>query len=622
MLACPNPGVSQASEDDPAAARARAADEWAALAPLIAGQPRVRLSKDGGRSYRTSNERPLDERLPSVPAAVRIVGRDGRVAALCLDLDTSRGDVAADYEALSALLRGLGARFVADVSPNGGCHVYVPFSSRIPFTDAREVVEALGRRFPTIDPGPHQNAAAGCIRTPGSPHKRGGYQRLMGPLGQARAALATGNTRGAFERLRGSLQTELAASRPAATTPLPLLSAEELGTPSAQRRQLPPNKEQAARTGEYDRSTYSSPSEARQAVLASAAAAGWTLSDVLAQMHKGIWSGMTAFYARYGNPTARSGALKRDWAKAVQFTGGQRASATGTGKWMRHDRNSYTSASPTQGGGEKPGSGLSVFDFIRTWRNALALYEEQLAGERWGLVARMVLRSLGEAASKTGSIRVEFGVRSVAIASGVHHTTAARHLRELARGDDAMIRLIEEAHGTKGDLYELVIPEQLAEEARTRRWKKGKVHALRPVFRELGIVAAFAYEAIEQNDSMLTSAAVARTSKLSTTAVNEALEALAAWNMVARTDGRWHVVKSTSLSSLAQVFGVDEEVAAQVAQYRRDRYEWRQWLELRHTFGSAHVPDDDYPYWLFEPPPDDEATLVGAMTGFGTPAGG
>lgn len=43
----------------------------------------------------------------------------------------------------------------------------------------------------------------------------------------------------------------------------------------------------------------------------------------------------------------------------------------------------------------------------------------------------------------------------------------------------------------------------------------GKIHALRPVFRELGVVSAFVYEAIERADGELISADIARISGLS-----------------------------------------------------------------------------------------------------------
>ena len=88
--------------------------------------------------------------------------------------------------------------------------------------------------------------------------------------------------------------------------------------------------------------------------------------------------------------------------------------------------------------------------------------------------------------------------------------------------------------------------------AERKAWKPGKLHALRPVFRELGVVSAFVYETIEQSDSTLTSAEIARSSGLSPRATAQALEILAAWNMIQRTGGGWELVRETSLRALAE----------------------------------------------------------------------
>jgi len=73
----------------------------------------------------------------------------------------------------------------------------------------------------------------------------------------------------------------------------------------------------------------------------------------------------------------------------------------------------------------------------------------------------MVLRALGEAAHLSASRFVEFGVRSIAVATGLDHTTVALHLRELRVEKDPLVTLVEEARGTKGDLYMLTVPEEL-----------------------------------------------------------------------------------------------------------------------------------------------------------------
>ena len=174
---------------------------------------------------------------------------------------------------------------------------------------------------------------------------------------------------------------------------------------------------------------------------------------------------------------------------------------------------------------------------------------------------------------KTGSRYIAFGVRSLSVATGLDHTTVAAHLRALRDEDDPLIDLIENDRGLAGDLYQLRIPDDTAVRATTLSWKAGKLHALRPVFRELGHPAAFVYEALEhhkgrpQRSFDLTGA-----TGLSRSAVYEALETLAAWNLVSPTrDGRWALVAGTSLQILAEQFGCVDTVRALINRHRDER---------------------------------------------------
>ena len=219
---------------------------------------------------------------------------------------------------------------------------------------------------------------------------------------------------------------------------------------------------------------------------------------------------------------------------------------------------------------------------------------------------RMVLRALGEAAHMTASRFVEFGVRSIAVATGLDHTTVGLHLRQLREEKDPLITLVEKARGTKGDLYMLTVPEELRSVAEDATWQKGKIHALRPVFRELGLPAAFVYEALEHSPGMPI-AEIVRVTRLSRSAVHEALEVLAAWNLAIRSPSRaWSIVAGTSLKQLAEQFGVLEAVAAQLQRYRNERIIWREWLAKNvNTVPELLSPDEDYPWQMFEGPPDE-----------------
>ncbi|MET4143766.1 MarR family transcriptional regulator [Arthrobacter sp. UYCo732] len=591
---------------------------WAALAPLLAGQPRVRLSRDAGKTYPQKHERNLTEALPSVPAAVRIFGKDGTCSAIFLDFDSSVAGtdwVEADVRALQTWLHSVGARWIEDYSPNGGRHVYIPLEQRVTFSEARDLVEALGNRHRSLDKTPHQNLLHGCMRTPGSPHKRGGHQQLAMSLTKAYDIVRRPNSPAVWAGMNADLADEIAAVRALRLEQSFIPSTTE--APKAQQvaGRMSRAMQQLALTGLYDVNRYATDSDARQAVIVSAAAAGMELVDVQRRMLQGIWPGLASFYARYPS-RHRVPALKRDWANGVVYLNKNQ------GKTRKKDNVhiSPTSQPNTQAQGLQ---GISVSTnadaehrHIRTWRNALRLKEHSYKDSRTGLARRMVLRALGEAAHMTASRFVEFGDRSIAVATGLDHTTVGFHLRALRSEKDPLVTLVEQGRGTKGDLYMLTVPEDVRPAAEDLTWQKGKIHALRPVFRELGLPAAFVYESLEQSATPLPTMELVRATKLSRTSVTEALEVLAAWKMISRNAAReWAVVASTSLKELAEHFGVMEAVAAQLHRYRIERILWKEWLSKNvSTMAELLSPGEDYPWEMFEGPPDDWALADMAFT--------
>ena len=598
-----HPGVPRVAvvSDDPAVV-------WAALAPLLAGQPRVRISPDAGKSYPQRFERELTDALPSKPAAVRIIGKDGTCRAIFLDFDSSvdgTDRVDADVYLVTAWLHDMGARWIADYSPNGGRHIYVPLEERVPFHEARELVEALGSRHRSLDRSPHQNLHHGCMRTPGSVHKRGGHQMLDMSLTMAYDIARRPNSKAVWNRLVADLAPEIAAARAFRLEQEyePSIDTASDDEATAPVRGMSRTTLSIATHGLFDTNRYDSPSEARQAVLVAAAAAGLSLLDVERRMKQGIWPGLAQFFARYPS-RHRFKALERDWRKAKAFL-----AAYPAGK--NNVRISPTSQPNTQPAGVTASFARgsdSEHRFIRTWRNALALAEVRYRERRDGMAKRMLLRALGAAAHMTGSRYVEFGTRSLAIASGIDHTTVAAHLKELRTESEPLVTLIESGRGTHGDLYTLVVPEALHADASDISWRKGKLHALRPVFRELGIPAALLYEALEHSPTPLSTTELLHATGIGRTAVSMALEVLAAWNLVARSSNKgWSVVTGTSLALLAEYFGVPEAVERQVARYRAERAAWRAWL-AGHTADLQQQllsPGDDYPWHLFEPATED-----------------
>ena len=273
----------------PSACRTDPAAEWRALAVGIAGKPRMRLSRDGGKNYSRRGERTIADVLPNQPAAVLIYDTAGCARTLCIDLDTSKGGVDAverDFSAVRMILGRLGARYFADRSPNGGVHVYVPLADAAPFHEARAVAQALAAQTPSMDPMPMYGLTDGCIRPPGAFHRTGGHQRLIGSLTTAHDAVRIRNSAHVWAQLMAEVgasaflqgkRNDADASNVTNSVASNVTNIERL-TPLGRFTEPDPRFQTIARTGDWH--GYPSPSEARQAVIWAAVASGWAFSDV------------------------------------------------------------------------------------------------------------------------------------------------------------------------------------------------------------------------------------------------------------------------------------------------------------------------------------------------------
>jgi len=592
---------------------------WAALTPLLAGRPVVRESRDGGRNYHAKWQRPLTGRvLLSVPAAVPVYSAAGDTRVLVVDLDCSRGgrgQVLRDAAAIGSLVTAAGGRLISDGSPSGGVHLYVPLAEPVGFYQARDVAKALAARAPSMDVTPNLGLTNGLIRPPGSRHRSKGFQVLHGPLNEAVALARVGNPPVVWQRLSTELAPELAAQ----TTPPDLTSSTadlqgEGGRRVPRRggvRELAADYLRIATTGVYDTGRYPTASHARQAVITAAVWAGHDLSSVLGRLHAGRWPGLRAFYTRYRTAAARRQALARDWSNAVALVTAAKAHR----QTQNLVRQSPTSGPDTHRGvpdhGKTNRNTQSEFRFLRTWQSAMALAELDDPGRAGWMTARMVLRAVGQAARMSGSRYVHFGTRSLSIGAGVDHTTVAAHLRALREGPDALIELIDGNRGVDGDLYELVLPARYADRAGRRDWRGGKLHALRPVFLELGIPAALVYEALEHAKEPLTSFDLTASVGLSRSAVYEALETLAAFHLAAPRRGRWVLVAATSLTALAEQLGIAETIHRQVLRHRHERAAYRLVLHIADRHRPAPPTAADwYDRPPPQPPPHDEESLT------------
>lgn len=562
-----------------------------------------RRTARGTLEYRTRDERALTEVLPSAPAAVRIYGPDGCCTALHLDLDVSRGGwlaVEADCDRLMAWLHEHGARMVTDRSPSGGRHIYVPFATRVPFEVARELVEALASWNPTLDAGPHRSLTTGCIRPPGAVHKAGGHQELTMPLAAAYDVLRRRNPVEVLEQLRAAMGAEIAAWR--ATQSTPDAPADLTGDSPAPAGVLSRRLQAIAVTGVYDTVRYASASEARQAVVSGAVAAGWSLAHVAVRLGDGRFPGLAAMYARY-SLAQRPASLAQDWRKAQAFVA---SSPTRPAQSPSNDtvRRSHTSASRSRGGTPTPDEPPDEHGFIRTWRATLRCVELHRFPGRGDHLARFILRAMGEAAHKTGTRYVAFGARSLAVATGAEFSSVASVLRRLAAEENGWLDLVEPARGERADLYALTLPKDLAEAASDLRWDRGQVYALRPAFRVLGQVPAFVFEALEAGRAISITTLVPATG-LSRSAVAEAVDVLCAHDLVDRTPSglRAHPDR---LRAVAERVGALEEVTEQLRNYARQRRIWHAFLTRHDADHSLTIPDDAVEAWWW--PPDDADT--------------
>ncbi|MGH3260111.1 MAG: hypothetical protein ACRDOU_32715, partial [Streptosporangiaceae bacterium] len=416
---------------------------------------------------------------------------------LAIDLDPGRGDVEDQAAELGQLLERLGGRYLADVAPSGGRHVFVVFAAALPWRELRDVTRALALRWPSIDPVP-MCSLGGQIAPPGSRHKSGGWRLLTTPLSEARAVLARRCEPEVWDALLLELAAELQQANRSAVDNQAFSAETELddtGVPWVPRlggrAPLSADLEQVARTG--CRGRYQGRSEARMAVLGAAAARGWRLADVRAAIASGAWQGFPALYERPSEPGRMDRLLSPEWRKSIAFVTGEK----NVRGWHTSDVQSRPPSSESASSAE--------YGHIRRWMTAVACaLEDAERVKGWAgraIAIRLVLAALGQAAMVSGSSTVEFGCRNLALHSAFSHRTVARVLRQLAAEDDPLVDLVSPRRLARADRYALRIPDGYAVSVRWRRRRAGRVEAIHPVFLVLGGSAGLVYQALDQAEA-------------------------------------------------------------------------------------------------------------------------
>ncbi len=565
--------------------RAAAEASWHAVTPLIAGTPHVRTSKDGGRTYPARWAGPLPAEPPLQPCTVAVydpASASGRM--LALDLDVSRGDVGRQAAELGQLLERLGGRHVADVAPTGGRHVLVLFAAALPWLELRDLVRAIARRYPAVDPAPHASLG-GQISPPGARHKSGGWRVLSIPVEDAQAAVAHPNGPEVWAGLLAEFAAELQqAEQPAGDAAAGGFTAEldDAGVPWVPRlggrAPLGAGLEQVARTGRWDRSRYAGRSEARMAVLGSAAARGWQLADVQAAVASGAWKGLAALYERRSEPGRMKRLLPLEWRKTIDGISRE-----------ENVRQWHTSDLSTRPPSRESSSSSAEYGLIRQWLTAILCAAEDPERIRgWGrraIAVRLVLLALGQAAMVSGSSTIEFGTRNLALHSALSHRTVARVLRLLANESDPLIDLVSPRRMARADRYVLRIPARYADSVRWRRRRAGRIEAAHAAFLVLGGTAALVYQVLDQAGAR--GAEVARAARLSTSATSAALRVLAEHGLAERGPGGWRRGPA-GLDDVAESTGAADLQREREERYQQDRESWR--ARLRQYQGARQRP--------------------------------
>jgi hypothetical protein len=345
------------------------------------------------------------------------------------------------------------------------------------------------------------------------------------------------------------------------------------------------------------------------AVLNHFSACGWSLQDVKNELI-GQFPGLAALY---GTPQRQARLLPYEWTKAQSFTSNQTLQKQHPRKHREKSAPiNNTSRTLTTGGAGKLSS-AGVQQLVNDLENVLyAVLDHRLqARGRQGLSLRLLIRGLlGYMRAKETDV-LDVGCRTLAVAMGKHHVTIARLLPVLVAASDGILTKVMDARHKAADVYLIRLPEQYQQLARELTWRKGKIHAIRPVFRALGDAAALAYEAIERGHYSPTTAEVVRNSGVSRNACSAALAEMETLGMIQRQDGTWKTT-SVNLRMLAARLGVLDDYLDHIRRHRHERAAWHAYLD---RFLTPKVEETDLfdlerdEYWL---PPDDAAIWYAA----------
>lgn len=263
---------------------------------------------------------------PDRPWAVYLAGRDHLFRLLCFDLDAKTPGAAeaaaTDADTLTGLLLDVGLQPVVCASgPSGGRHVWVGLAEGVNGDAIATLARLTKHLCPTLDVSPLTNAATGCVRPPGAPHRAGGHSTVLtGSLHALTAPTGTTAQIHALTERVASLVDDAEPNRALESHgPLPLDAHSRLYLPGA-RRELPAVSAAALQMD----AAADDASAVMWRVLVGAAAARWRHADVAALVDTapGLEHIRTVRDGASRRPRSRTEAaevLRRQWDKAVTF---------------------------------------------------------------------------------------------------------------------------------------------------------------------------------------------------------------------------------------------------------------------------------------------------------------
>ena len=427
--------------------------------------PRVtaRFDETGSHVY---VDAPLPDALPDKPVATYLADDRGMFHFLAFDFDSHRDagtdglvPAVADAVAFASTLRTLGIpHLMTESGSQWGRHVWVRLNSPISARAARGLAALVKRLYPTLDSSPLTNPRTGCVRIPGSVHRRGGYSTPIALDDQNAleqlASFAAGAEPTSITRLRSHLTsmytvmttagTATASTQRPRPSAAPVSPYETLAGPTIVGTRTRSNGGHSRRAVGLD-SILAVPVDAADdhsghgfSTLLRMAAAGCTRSDVL----HATSTAPALEYLRTTRTGATSRVPRRD-VEAFALRQWSRATAAWA-RWSTQNPRATVTTETTVGQ-------LRAAEIQHAADEAPKLWADQA-----GVHRRCVLDALCLLAWETGCVTLDFDQRRLALTAGVTQTTASRSLKWLRH--TGWISRVRQSVGTHSDSYLLNEP--------------------------------------------------------------------------------------------------------------------------------------------------------------------